>query len=396
MLSCELLHKHLSHCCPEIHNTRLQAVMDVATGLQKSKNLSLTAIGRSLESDSSVKHRIKKVDRLMGNRHLYSEITSIYSGLSSYVLKYISQNKQVPIIVDLCFMKDSHEIQMLSAEVAFRGRSIPIYREVFAKNELKKRAPSFILNLSKCIPNDRSIVVIMDAGFGEDWFNAIESKDWYWLVRARGKKFIKLSKQDDWADAREVYSKATTRAKHYPNAYITKKKPRLCRVVIKSSVPKQTRKKPLKTPRDYNAGSGNYQRSSTEPWVLVTNLPTEYTATNIVNYYKKRMQIEESFRDIKSHQFGLGARYIRTRCIYRWGIAMLLAAIVQITLWIIGVIGHSEGFQKYFQANTVKDKKIFSYFTLGSLIIKFNKLDDLKFNYDDVPNIVEKELARDW
>ena len=57
------------------------------------------------------------------------------------------------------------------------------------------------------------------------------------------------------------------------------------------------------------------------------------------------MQIEESFRDEKNTQFGLGGRYVQTRCVYRWGVLMLLAAITQITLWIIGVIGHSQGFQ---------------------------------------------------
>ncbi len=48
-----------------------------------------------------------------------------------------------------------------------------------------------------------------------------------------------------------------------------------------------------------------------------------------MNYYSKRMQIEQSFRDIKSHQFGLSARYASTKSIYRWGVKMLLAAIVQ-------------------------------------------------------------------
>ncbi len=57
--------------------------------------------------------------------------------------------------------------------------------------------------------------------------------------------------------------------------------------------------------------------------------------TQVVNYYSKRMQIEQSFRDIKSHQFGLSARYASTKSIYRWGVKMLLAAIVQTMFWII-------------------------------------------------------------
>ena len=105
------------------------------------------------------------------------------------------------------------------------------------------------------------------------------------------------------------------------------------------------------------------------------------------------MQIEESFRDMKSHQFGLSGRDIRTTNIDRWGVKMLLAAIVQIVYWVVGVIGHQQGMQKYFQVNTVKDKKIFSNFTLGQLIIEHDQLDKLKIDYDNLPGLIEMELA---
>jgi hypothetical protein len=75
---------------------------------------------------------------------------------------------------------------------------------------------------------------------------------------------------------------------------------------------------------------------------------------------------------------------------------MLLASIVQIVFWIIGVIGHSQNFQKVFQANTVKDKKVFSYFYLGQLIVEYGKLNDLNLDYKNLPKIIEQELARNW
>lgn len=393
----ELLYEYLSVSCPHIHRTRLQSVLDVAAGLQKSRNLSLTAIGRQLSSDTAIKHRVKKVDRLLGNRHLYNELTSLYMGLSSYILRYVNQSQHLPLIVDLCYMKDTHAVQMLSAELALKGRSLPIYREVFEENQLKGRASSFIAKLSSCIPADREVLIIMDAGFGDDWFDAIAAKGWHWLVRARGKKYIKLSEKDEWVDARELYKLGTSRAKHYPNAQITKKSPRTCRVVIKGPSSESTiRKQPKKLLGNYNAGNGNYHRAAREPWVLATNLPDGFTASQIINAYKKRMQIEESFRDVKSHQFGLSARYIRTVSVYRWAIAMLLAAIVQVTLWLIGVLGHHQGMQSYFQVNTVKDKKVFSYFYLGQLIVEHNKLDDVMRQCKNIIQAVQEELERKW
>lgn len=390
----ELLFFHLEEVCPEIHVKRLQAVMDVATGVQRSQQLSIAGIGRHLQSDAQIKHRIKKVDRLLGNSHLYSELADIYGGLSQYVFKYIAQDEVAPLVIDLCFLKDDQGIQMLSAEVATQGRTIPLYREVFKKGELKGREKAFLAQLSGCIPSGRDVVVIMDAGFGDNWFDAIESKSWYWLVRARSGKYVKLSEEEKWHEVSELFRHIGTRANCYENAYITKTQPRSCRVITKKGSTTSQRKKPARLPRNYNAANGNYQRLAKEPWVLATNLPKKYTTTQVLNAYKKRMQIEESFRDIKSTRYGLGGRNIETRCIYRWGIIMLLAAIAQITLWIIGVIGHSQGFQKVFQSNTVKDKKVFSYFYLGQLIIEFNKINELTFDYKNLPTIIETELAR--
>lgn len=392
----DLLFFHLGEFCPEIHTKRLQAVMDVATGLQHSQKLSISAIGRHLKSDAKLKHRIKKVDRLLGNKHLYSELSDIYSGLSQYVFKYIAQDKISPIVIDLCFLKDDQDIQMLSAEIATQGRTVPLYREVFEKGQLKGREKEFISKLGLCIPEGRDVLIIMDAGFGDSWFAAIETKNWYWLVRARSGKYVKLSEHEDWQEASELFSQIGTRAKCYENAYITKNQPRACRIITKNGSSISKRKKPMKLPRNYNAANGNYQRLSKEPWLLATNIPKKYNTTQVLNAYKKRMQIEESFRDIKSIRYGLGGRQVETRCIYRWGIIILLAAIAQISLWIIGVIGHSQGFQKEFQSNTVKDKKVFSYFYLGQLIVEFNKLNELIFDYEDLPKLIETELARAW
>jgi hypothetical protein len=392
----EPIYMHLENLCPEIHVSRLQALMDVASGLTKSRQLTITEIGRHLSSDADLKHRIKKVDRLLGNKNLYCELDDLYAGLSSYIFRYLNQDSYTPVVVDLCFLKDTHDLQMLSAEVATHGRTLPLMREVFRIGHLKGREKKFISKLSKCIPKDRDVLIIMDSAFGNEWFEAIESEGWFWLVRARAGKFVKLTADEDWKETIELFDQAPSRAKCYENAYITKTNPRPCRIIIKKEIVLDVRKKPKKLPRNYNSANGGYQRKAKEPWILATNLPQLYDTTKIIYAYKKRMQIEESFRDIKSTRYGLGGRFIQTRCIYRWGIAMLIAAIAQITLWMIGVIGHSQGFQKMFQANTVRDKKQFSYFYLGKLIVQYNKLEQLTIDYDNLSSIIDKELARKW
>lgn len=298
------------------------------------------------------------------------------------------------MIIDICFLQDNNNIQMLSAEISSKGRSLPLYREIFNAGELKGRAKQFLSKLSECIPSDKKILVIMDAGFGEDWFKEIESYNWYWLSRIRQGKNIKIN--DKQIKVKEFIDSIDIKAKCYNDAAILVKRDHQCRIITKKNYTVSTRKKSLKLPKNYNAHRGRFSRSVTEPWILATNLPLEYKTVSILNFYKKRVQIEESFRDTKSHRYGLGARYARTKCIYRWGVKMLLASIVQIVLWVIGIIGHNKNFQKKIQANTVKDKKLFSYFHLGQLITEHNMIEDLGINYKDIPLIIEQELARKW
>lgn len=390
----KILHSHLRRECESIYSTRLDAVMEVAQALQKSNDLSLTRMGRKLEGESSLKNKIKKVDRLEGNKYLHNELHTLYQGLSVYVMSLISQVKSVPIVIDLCFVKDDGALQMLSAEIATKGRTVPIYREAFEEGSLKNRARSFLNNLSKCIPQGREVVVIMDAGFFEDWFKEIELLKWHWICRIRQGRSLKFLEKGDWVTIKEFINEVGTTTKSYKNVLLTRRHQHSCRIITtnKKNINKK-RKETASLKKNRKSASGRYLESAKEPWILATNLPESYKAAMVINFYKKRMQIEESFRDMKSSQFGLCGRYIRTTNVDRWGVKMLLAAIVQIIYWVIGIIGHQQGMQKYFQANTVKDKKVFSNFTLGQLIIEHDKLKDLRIDYRYLPELIQKELS---
>lgn len=396
MNTAKLLETHLINSCPTVHATRLQSVMDVASALQRSQDLTMASMGRKISSDSKVKNKIKKVDRLESNKHLHKELEIFYSSLSKYIFTYASHESNIPIIIDVCYLKDNCAVQMLSAEIALKGRSLPIYRDVFNQGELKNRAAPFIASLKKFIPSNKPVIVIMDAAFGEDWYKEIESSNWHWLVRVRQGKSVKLKPEDDWISVKDFIPTIGIKSKCYKNAQFLIKHGRACRLITVGKSAKKPRRKPQFTPRNDKAGNNSYRLSANEPWILASNLPDEYSTTQVINLYKKRMQIEESFRDMKSHRFGLCGRYISTTCVYRWGVKMLLASIVQIVFWIIGVIGHSQNFQKVFQANTVKDRKVFSYFYLGQLIVEHDKLNELVFDYKNLPTIIEQELAREW
>lgn len=396
MLANTLLMKYFEDECSFIHEARLNALFDVTEALQHSQGLTLSAVGRRLSGNISVKNKIKKVDRLLSNKHLHNELSGLYAGLSKFIFTYVSHLTDIPVVVDLCFMKDDGAIQMLSAEIASQGRTLPIYREVFAEGELSGRAKNFLSNLKKMLPEKKEVVFIMDAGFPIEWFKEIELLEWSWLSRIRGVKLIKLSDSAEWMLIKDFIPMVGEKAASYNKAFLTETHQHPCRIITTRKKLKGRKVKVSRGKTNTKIGSGSYSKSAREPWILATNLPLKYNTVKIIKFYEKRMQIEQSFRDIKSTQFGLAGRNIRTSNIDRWAVKMLMAAIVQVTFWILGVIGHSQGMQKYFQSNTVKDRKIFSYFTLGRFIIEYDKLGDLQYTNDNILEIVQNELARNW
>ena len=87
----QLLHKILSKSCSHIHSSRLTSLVLAIEGLLNCSKLTLVNIGRHLPGSQLVKHKIKQTDRLLGNKHLYSERGAIYHCLTSLLISPYSR-----------------------------------------------------------------------------------------------------------------------------------------------------------------------------------------------------------------------------------------------------------------------------------------------------------------
>ncbi|HBI9872166.1 TPA: transposase, partial [Escherichia coli] len=94
------------------------------------------------------------------------------------------------------------------------------------------------------------------------------------------------------------------------------------------------------------------------------------TPKQLVNIYSKRMQIEETFRDLKSPAYGLGLRHSRTSSSERFDIMLLIALMLQLTCWLAGVHAQKQGWDKHFQANTVRNRNVLSTVRLGMEVLR--------------------------
>ncbi len=396
MFSEELLFNAEVEGGPFIDENPINEVIDVSMALKNGSNLSLSQIGHSLKASVDNTHKINNVDRLEGNETLFNELDNLCIALSDYVFTYLSQNSNLPIVIDIFFMKDDRAIQMLSAEVTSKGRTLSVYRKLFKDGELKDQIEKFLEELSYCIPKDRKVIIIIDAGFHCEWFKTIENLGWYWLCRVGLGKGLIFCHSNAWLSIEEFKPLIQDKTTNYGQVLLTKEQEYACRLVTTKRSHNGKMLKDSRVKSNSRSASGRYKTVG-KPWILISNLPeNEFKSTEIVDLYSKRMQIEQSFHGVTSLQFGLGGRYIHTKCIYRWGIKMLYAAIVQITYWVIGIIGHSQGMQKTFQANTIKDRKVFSYFTLGKLIIKHDRMNKLVLDDSMLSEVIKTELSRKW
>ena len=61
----EVLHRTVFDSVPSIHRTRRRALAVTVASLLNGAFLTVTALGRGLDSAARVKHNIKRVDRLV-------------------------------------------------------------------------------------------------------------------------------------------------------------------------------------------------------------------------------------------------------------------------------------------------------------------------------------------
>lgn len=92
-----------------------------------------------------------------------------------------------------------------------------------------------------------------------------------------------------------------------------------------------------------------------EAWCLATSL-RDRKAVEIIKLYGRRFTIEETFRDQKNFRFGLGLSATHIGSTERRDRLLLLAAIAQALLTLVGAASEACGFVRRLKTNTSKKR----------------------------------------
>jgi len=353
----------VSFVTPKMHATRQKAVSDCVHSLASGSSATVTSIGRGIQSGAFEKHSIKRADRLLSNRHLLREQIRVYGA----ICRLFCTAKHPTISIDWSDLDECKRHFLLRAALSFEGRTITLYQEIHPLSTKEKPAVHqvFLQRLSQLLPTNCKPVIVTDAGFKTPWFRQIEALGWFFVGRVRKPCFYTVDNGKHWQCISQLYAKATQRPKQY-QAQIARNTPFTCTLTLYKQ--KAQGRHALNADGSIKASKKSQAnaRANSDPWLLASNIPkTRQHGKKIVAVYRQHMQIEESFRDMKSTQFGLGFEQNCTTKRSRLSNLLLLVTLASFALILLGVGVTVAKKHWQFQANTEREKRVLSFHTLG-------------------------------
>lgn len=356
------LHNWLASALPSIHAKRLQALLDTVGALLMDRRLGLTALGRALPGPVAPRHAIKRVDRLLGNRHLHEERPLFYWLVAHLLIDHMTRPL---ILVDWSPIDNQGQQFLLRAAIPFAGRSLPIFEKVHHKNGCAY-CEAYPLEAIAClVPEEATPVLVADAGFRNPWFRAVEKRGWYYVGRVRSPTHYQAPDKA-WQAVESLFQQATSIPYAFGEAQIARSNPLTTQIVLYHQPPKGRKDRNKRGQVSQDGASRTIARRQEEPWVLVTNLPSRSTqAKKVVAIYRQRMQIEEGFSDVKSPLFGLGFGMHQSRQGRRIEILLLIAMLANMAMMVAGLGVRNNGQQKRYQSNSIDHRNVLFVWRLG-------------------------------
>jgi hypothetical protein len=368
MQASKLLQTIITKSCA-IHKKRLEVLLIAADTLVKCCRLSVVGLGRGLINEVKTKYNINRMDRLVGNNHLYTESLEIQRATSALILG----NKIRPLIlVDWSSATIAERFQLLRAAVPVGGRSLTVYEEVhpLKKYNNPKIHKEFLKNLSKVLPEQCRPIIVTDAGFGIPWFKEVVELGWDFVGRLINNSYY-TKDQKHWDTVPELLKYKSPIIKRLGEVFLSKQQFK-CYLQAHKEAHKGRVRKNIYGEKAARSVSKRSAKSARSAWVLANSLgESKQTAARVVKIYATRMQIEESFRDIKNPQFGFGLRYSRTLGIKRLTNLFLIGLIGTLIAWLNGLCAKNRNLHHTFQTNSVRHRNFLSVFFIGCQIIMY-------------------------
>jgi hypothetical protein len=316
-----ILHRCLDTLLNSVHSRRRATLFDAVAACVAGPRLTLTEIGRRFAGGTHLRHNIKRADRLLGNGNLQREASTFYGALCRVLLAKV---REPLILVDWSDLKADQSVHLLRASLAVGGRSLTLYEEVHPRRKLGNRDVQcrFLSQLASLMPAKVAPIIVADSGFKVPFYRHVERLGWRWVGRVRGRDYLHLDHR--WIGCKALFQRATPRPTSLGIGEWVRSNP-ISAVLVLVRLPRQGRHgQTAFGKRSRSKSSQQSARAAKEPWLLVASPSLAHLpAKRLVKIYRQRMQIEESFRDMKSQHFGEGLECSRSEGVGRFRVLVL-------------------------------------------------------------------------
>jgi len=341
MHATKVLQKILSPVIARLDARNVRNLFSAVEALLVGRRLTLMELARHFPGAERIAAPLKRLDRLLGNPRAQALRTELYRA----ALAWLIRSPRPVLVVDWSELKSDGRWHLLRAAVVVRGRTITVYEEVHP--EARKHHPmvhtAFLARFATLLPPGVRPILVTDAGFRVPWFQAVESLGWAWVGRVRDRARLRSLEGNQtlprgWFACKQLYTRASARAVCLGHCALTERNDFPCRLVL---MRRRKRGRVAFTRHGQRARNGyslkNAQRAK-DPWLLASSCSlATLPATEIVRLYASRMQIEQSFRDLKSHRYGCAFEDTLTREGKRLEMLLLIHALATLIAWLEGL-----------------------------------------------------------
>jgi hypothetical protein len=359
----KLLHKLLDNA---IHQKRIGVLTEIVESVIHTKQLSLTAVGRGLSSKIQERSGISKVNGVLANEYYQKDYGIFYECMTQWI---IGGSKRPEIIVDWTKMPGLNWYA-LRASLAVGSRALTLYEEVHSgkKNGNHQVHKKFLKKIKGMLSEDCKPIIVTDAGFKNPWFKEVLALGWDFVGRVRGLQ--QYQEEGVYRPCSHLFKQANGIPESLGSKILTKQNPLKANFYIIRDKLKRRKNRTKKGTVSKHKDSIAQGKAHREPWLLVSSLTGRWAAKKVIGIYRRRMTIEEAFRDLKSSRYGLGFGESKTLKHKRFIVWLLIAALAMLIAWIAGYIAEKIGLHYQFQANSIKKRRVLSFFYLGCQVIR--------------------------
>lgn len=324
----------------DFHAKRVLSLANGVTGAIHGATLGIHAIGQGLAQAQGLtpKHAVKQVDRLLSNAGI-----SVDGFFEHWVPFVLGAREDVQVALDWTeFDADDHCTIALYL-ITSHGRATPLLWRTVIKSTIEgwrnNHEDDLLAMFARLRPKyTKRATVLADRGFGDQkLYPFLVSLGLDFIIRFRG--IVHVESADGETRSAAEWLAPTGRAVKIRDAKVTSDKTPVAAVVCV------------------------HAPGMKEAWFLATSR-TDLTASQTIKAYGKRFSIEETFRDCKDARFGMGLKATHIGDPARRDRLLLLAAIAQSLLTLLGAAAEEIGFDRKLKANTVK-RRTHSLFTQG-------------------------------